>query len=523
MSSVTASAAPSTTDALTSRERWFAFFAIVLGTFVAVLNNSLINVAIPQLTTDLGSTTTIIQWVITGYTLASGIIVPITGFMEQRIGYKKFMLLALSVFTLGTLFCAFAWNDTSLIAARVIAGLGGGLIMPLSMTIVYKIMQREQIGLAIGIWGIAAMAAPAIGPTLSGYLIEWFNWRALFVACVPIAMFAILMVFLLIKEPAKNDPIKFDLTGFLLAATCAGTLLYALSNGSTSGWTSFKIVGLLFIAFWSLVFLIHVEKGKDNAVIDVSLFKNYKFTISVIASSFVMMGMMGGTFLAPLFLQNIQSYSAIDTGLILLPQAVAMALMMPIAGKLLDKVGIVPLGIFGMTLTSIMTYHLHTLTPQTSRLWFETVMVARGMGIGLCLMPLSTVGMNAIAEEVSPAKVSSASAASNLIRTLAGSMAIAIFTFLMQNRTSLHAQHIAESVTLEGGQTLQSVFGSSWLSSASGLISLEASARGIADTFLLSSVPLFCCIPLMLLFISRKKKSKPEVVVPDEVPSPART
>ncbi len=181
------------------RERWLAFIAIILGAFVAILNNSLINVAIPQLTTDLGSTTSRIQWVITGYTLASGIIVPITGFMEQRIGYKKFLIAALSVFTLGTAFCIFAWSDSSLIAARILAGLGGGVIMPLSMTIVYKIMPREQIGMALGIWGVAAMAAPAIGPTLSGYLIEWFNWRFLFIVCIPVALFAILMVIVLIK------------------------------------------------------------------------------------------------------------------------------------------------------------------------------------------------------------------------------------------------------------------------------------------------------------------------------------
>ncbi|WP_155985421.1 MFS transporter, partial [Paenibacillus maysiensis] len=139
-------AAPSTD---TSKERWLAFFAIVLGAFVAILNNSLINVAIPRLTTDLGSTTTRIQWVITGYTLASGVIVPITGYMEQRIGYKKFLILALSVFSLGTGICIFAWSDSSLIAARVLAGLGGGVIMPLSMTIIYKIMPREQIGMSL--------------------------------------------------------------------------------------------------------------------------------------------------------------------------------------------------------------------------------------------------------------------------------------------------------------------------------------------------------------------------------------
>ncbi|WP_338533634.1 DHA2 family efflux MFS transporter permease subunit [Paenibacillus peoriae] len=490
-----------------SKERWLAFFAIVLGAFVAVLNNSLINVAIPQLTTDLGSTTTRIQWVITGYTLAQGIIVPITGYMEQRVGYKKFLIGALSIFTIGTALCIFAWNDLSLIVARIVAGLGGGVIIPLSMTIVYKIIPREQVGMAIGIWGISSMAAPAIGPTLSGYLIEWFNWRFLFVACVPFALFAIFMIVLLIKEPPKSDPIKFDIPGFILAATCAGTLLYALSSGSSDGWGSFKIVSLFFIAFWSLVFLVVVERGKDNAVIDVSLFKNHKFTVSVITSSFVMMGMYGGTFLAPLFLQNIQSVSPIDTGIILLPQAVAMALMMPIAGKLLDKIGIIPIGLVGLTLTSFMTYHLHLLTPQTSRAWFEIVTVLRGVGIGLCMMPLSTIGMNAVENN----KVGNASAASNLIRTIAGSMAIAILTFLMQNRTALHTQHIAESITPEGAQALQSALGSSWTSTVSGLISLDAYSRGIADTFLLSSIPLFCSIPLILLFMIGRKALKDSV------------
>ncbi|MDN4617516.1 DHA2 family efflux MFS transporter permease subunit [Paenibacillus sp. PsM32] len=486
------------------RERWLAFIAIILGAFVAILNNSLINVAIPQLTTDLGSTTSRIQWVITGYTLASGIIVPITGFMEQRIGYKKFLIAALSVFTLGTAFCIFAWSDSSLIAARILAGLGGGVIMPLSMTIVYKIMPREQIGMALGIWGVAAMAAPAIGPTLSGYLIEWFNWRFLFIVCIPVALFAILMVIVLIKEPPKGAIVKFDLAGFLLAATCAGTLLYALSSGSSDGWSSFKIVGLFFVAFWSLVFLIFVESGKDNPVIDISLFKNYKFTISVITSSFVMMGLYGGTFLSPLFLQNIQSVSPVHTGIILLPQAIAMAVMMPIAGKLFDKIGIVPIALFGLTLTSIMTYHLHTLTPDTSHLWLQVVLMFRGMGIGICMMPLSTVGMNAVA----PEKVGKASTASNLVRTIAGSMAIAILTFLMQSRTALHSQQISESITLDGAQTLQATLGSSWASITSGLITLDAYSRGIADTFLVSSIPLFCSIPFIFLFISRRKGVK---------------
>ncbi|MEK3787636.1 DHA2 family efflux MFS transporter permease subunit [Paenibacillus sp. FSL K6-1230] len=484
------------------KESWLAFMAIVLGAFVAILNNSLINVAIPKLTTDLGSTTSRIQWVITGYTLASGVIVPITGYMEQKIGYKKFLILALSIFAIGTAICALAWSDSSLIAARVLAGLGGGVIMPLSMTIVYKIIPRHQIGMALGIWGIAAMAAPAVGPTLSGYLIEWVNWRFLFIVCLPVTVLAILLVVFLIKEPEKGTPRAFDLPGFVLAATCAGTLLYALSNGQSDGWTSFKIVGLLFIAVWSLIFLIYVESGKENAVIEISLFKNFKYSISVVASSLVMMGMYGGTFLTPLFLQNIQGVSPIETGIILIPQAVAMAVMMPIAGRLFDKYGIVPLGLVGLTLTSFMTYHLHLLTPDTSHAWLETVMALRGIGIGICMMPLSTVGMNA----VHPSKVANASTASNLVRTVSASMAIAVFTSIMQSRSAVHAQHVSESITADAAHTFQNMLGSGWTSTVSKLIQLDAASRGIADTFLISSVPLFCAIPLILLFIGQRKQ-----------------
>jgi EmrB/QacA subfamily drug resistance transporter len=500
----TASAAPPTES---SGQRWLALIAVIVGAFVAILNNSLINVALPKLTNVFGSTTDRIQWVLTGYMLASGVIIPISGYMGDRLGYKKFFIISLSVFTIGTLFCALAWSDTSLIFARIIAGLGGGVIMPISMAIIYKIMPREQIGTALGLWGISAMVAPAVGPTLSGYLIQYYSWRLLFVINIPIAILAILLVSILLKETEKVKGKSFDTLGFVLVATSAGTLLYALSNGQSKGWTSLEIVTLLFISFWSFVFLLWVEIGKENPIINLSLLKNFTYTLSVISASLVTIGLFGGIFLTPLFLQNIQGVSAMDTGEILIPQALAMAIMMPIAGRLFDKIGVIPLGLVGLTLTSVMTYQLHRLTVDTSFHWLETVLAVRGIGIGLCMMPLSTAGMNAVA----PQQVGNASSLSNLIRQVAASMGIAVLTAIMQHRSALHAQYISESVDSTGMQYFQNIFGSSAVSTVSGLIQREAAAWAIGDTFLISAIPLFITIPLVLLFKKRKKAPQAQV------------
>lgn len=484
---------------------WLPLIAIIIGAFVAILNNSLINVAIPKLMTVFGSTQDKIQWVLTGYMLASGVIIPITGYAGDRLGYKKFFLISLGVFTFGAFLCAISWSDTTLIIARVLQGLGGGVIMPISMAIIYKIVPRNQIGMALGLWGISAMVAPAVGPTLSGYLIEWFNWRFLFIINIPVALFALFMVSILLKETEIDRTKTFDFMGFFLVATSAATLLYALSNGNSVGWTSFEIVFLLYIAVATGILLIWVEKGKENPIIDLALFKNFTFTLSVIASSLVTVGLFGGIFLMPIFLQNIQQMSAVDTGLLLMPQAIAMAIMMPIAGKLFDKIGVIPLGLVGLSLLSVMSYELHALTIDTPHSWLIPVLVLRGIGMGLCMMPISTAGMNA----VEPRKVGNASSLSNLVRQVAGSMAIAILTMIMQKRASLHGSHIAENITLDNPAVFQ-LGDSSGLSFSTigSLIQLEATTRGIGDTFWVSSLPLFLCIPLVFLF--KKRKVKPQ-------------
>lgn len=500
-----------------SGKMWLSLIAIVMGTFVAVLNSSLMNVAMNKFVAVFGSDINTMQWVITGYTLASAMVIPMSGFLGAKFGNKNIFIYSVAGFTLFSVVCGLAWSSSTMILFRIIQGFAGGFIMPIGMSIIYTTFPREKTGTAIGLWGVAAMCAPALGPTFGGYLIQNYSWRLLFFINIPIGILAVILGKVLLKDSPRREGLKFDLTGAILSMLFFGSLLLALSKGQQQGWTSLFIISLLFIAFFSLLLLIWVELGVEQPVLDLKLFKNLKFAISVIAGSLVMMGMMGGTFLTPLYLQNIQGLSAMQTGLVMMPQSIAMALMMPISGKLADKFGIVPLCITGLTILGVTTLDLHHLTTDTPNHWLNTVLTIRGIGIGLCMMPLTTAGMRAVA----PQQVGNASPLSNVVRQVAGSLGIAIFTALMSNRQITHYQHISESVPVDSvaaNSTISMLSGSiySWsvdMTTASGtaatylagFMQKESLVRSIADTFYISAIPAFICIPFVLFFIQRKK------------------
>ncbi|MFY0542940.1 DHA2 family efflux MFS transporter permease subunit [Brevibacillus sp. H7] len=501
---------------------WITLIAIILGTFVAVLNNSLINIALPTLVNVFGSTTQTIQWVLTGFMLASAVVIPMSGALGDKFGYKKVYLTTLIAFTITSGLCGLAWSDSSLIAFRIVQGVSGGMIMPIGMAMIYMIIPREKIGVALGLYGIAAMVAPAVGPTLSGYLIEYFSWRMLFFMNVPVGIIAVFLCSILLKETPKKPDMTFDLLGAVLSVIAFGTLLLALSKGQAEGWTSLYIVSLFFIAFFSMALFIWVELGKEQPLLDLRLFKIPVFTLSVFTSSFVMIGMMGGVFLIPIFLQNIQGMTAVDTGLLLMPQSVAMALMMPVSGKLFDKYGVGPVGFIGLTIMGITTLALYRLTADTPHHWLDTVLTLRGLGIGLCMMPLSTVGMNAVPR----ASVGKASSLSNVIRQVMSSLGIAILTGIMTRQQNLHTAAISESVSimsdaandvlksLSGVLSLNGVDQAAAFGTASyllaGLIQREAAVRAIADTLMLSALPVVASIPLVYFLRKKNAGAKPE-------------
>ncbi|WP_157048906.1 DHA2 family efflux MFS transporter permease subunit [Syntrophomonas palmitatica] len=317
--------------------QWSVISVILIGTFMAVLNGSIVNVALPKIMAIFNATSDSIQWVLTCYLMTLGVVMPVTGFMADRFGYKRMYFIALALFTAGSAICGLAWSINSLIAARIIQAIGGGIMTPLGMAFVYRVVPRNKIGLVMGVWGIAAMAAPAIGPTLGGYLVEYVSWRLIFYVNVPIGIINLVLSSILLSETESIKGKHFDFTGLISSIIGLFCLLLALSQGSKHGWGSPYIVSLFAVAATALSIFVYNELTHPEPLLELRLFKDFQFTVSTLIGITLNIGMFGGMFLFPLLLQSVLGQSAMKTGLIVFPSAIATAVMMPISGRIFDR------------------------------------------------------------------------------------------------------------------------------------------------------------------------------------------
>ena len=427
---------------LEERIEWSAILVVIAGTFMAGLNASIINVALPKMMSVFGVSVDAIQWVVTSYMLTTGIVMATAGYLGDVFGYKKVYMMALSLFVLGSLFCGISWNVGTLIGGRILQALGGGLMQPLAMALIYMTAPRSKIGLVLGVWGIAAMAAPTIGPTLGGYIIEATNWRMIFYANIPVALLAIGLATVLLKETPLKLVANFDKMGILLSAIGLVCLLYAMSEGNKLGWGSPEIVILLLVGISTMSILVWHELRHPSPVLDFRLFKNFSFALSTLVGSILFIGIFGATFFLPILLQNVLGQTAMQTGLILFPGALVMGLMMPISGRIFDKNGGRFLIIGGIALATWTTYMMHDINGLTPFWVISAWLAFRAVGMGLAMMPVTTTGMNA----VPAASIGLASSLGNVSRQVAISFGIAMFTAFMQNRQAFHYAIMAQSI-----------------------------------------------------------------------------
>ncbi|MBC2581962.1 DHA2 family efflux MFS transporter permease subunit [Clostridium sp. DJ247] len=424
---------------------WLALGVVIIGTFMSILDSSIVNIALPKMMAVFGVSLDDSKWILTSYTLALGAIIPLTGYLQEIFGPKRIYMFALAMFTLGSLLCGFAWSNTSMIGFRVIQAIGGGMIMPVGMSIIYQVFPREKIGVALGFWGIAAMAAPAIGPTLGGYIIEKMDWRLIFNVNVPIGIVGVILAAILLKGSEKKPFKSFDIIGFLSSTVGIVSILYVLGEGSNIDWTKIENPMLMTLGCLSLVLFIVNELTHPNPLLDLRIFKLFDFSISQIITSVLTLAMMGGVYVLPLFLQNVRGYTAMQAGLIMLPGAVVMGIMMPISGSLFDKVGAKAIVLPGLIILAVSSYELATVINMNSSK--ETIILInciRCMGIGLSMMPISTMGMNV----VPPNLVGKASALSNTIRQIAGSLSITIMSTIIQGKTNYNYLKLAEQINV---------------------------------------------------------------------------
>ncbi|MFZ7104100.1 MAG: DHA2 family efflux MFS transporter permease subunit [Peptococcaceae bacterium] len=507
---------------------WAAISVLILGTFMAMLDSNIVNVALPKMMAVFGASQDNVEWILTGYMLTLGVVMPLSGYLGDTIGYKKIFMASLTLFIVGSTLCGMAWNLNSMIFARIIQAIGGGLMLPLGNALLFMYSPREKMGMVMGIFGISIMFAPAIGPCLGGYIVDNISWRMIFYINVPVGIINFILASISLKETELTKGKNFDKLGLLFSSLGFFSLLLALSKAAGKGWDSPLVIGLFVVSVVSLSMFVIVELRHPEPILELRVFKNPVFTISILIMSIVSIGLFGAMFLIPLYIQNILGFSATTSGLIMFPAAVASGIMMPIAGRIYDKMGARWVVFAGLAILTYTTYMLHVLDLATPFALLIFWLALRGVGLGLCNMPVMTAGMNTVPQPL----IGKASAIFNVMRQVSASMGIAVFTTILQKRAVFHIARLSEAINLNSdtvlassknlsdlaisqgmaGQTMQTVF----LGVINGKIRLTSEAYGISDCFIISAV--VCLIALALsLFLKEKKKSAND----DHAKSPA--
>lgn len=407
---------------------------VVIGAFMSFLDSSIVNVALPNMMSVFGVSSGDIQWVLTAYMLTSGIVIPTSAFLCERFGHRRIYIISLIIFTVGSALCGISWSLNIIIASRIIQAIGGGLIIPVSMAMVYNLAPREKMGISMGLWGLAAILGPSVGPTLGGYLVDALSWEWIFFVNLPIGMVTLLLCPFYLKETTINKDIKFDMLGTIFIAVTCFSLLLALSKGTEWGWTSQSIISLLLIFLFTLVAFVVWEGSINNPLIDIRVFKNKVVISSLISMSLLTIGMLGVIFIIPIYAENLLGYSPLKTGIIMMPMALVSAFLMPISGKIYDKYGAFHVGIIGVLIAIITTLNLRVLSLDTSYSSLQIMLAVRSLGFGMALMPITNAAMGAVPECLAP----TASAVLNTVRQVAGSLGIAIMNYIIVEKQVYH-------------------------------------------------------------------------------------
>jgi len=419
---------------------------LVAGMFMSVLDISIVNVAIPTIQNDFGATTDDVQWVVTGYTLALGVVVPVTAWLGDRFGLSRVYNLALLAFAAGSALCGLAWDLNSLVIFRIIQAIPGGILPVITLSILYRIVPREKLGAAMGLYGLGIVFAPAVGPTLGGYLVEYVDWRLIFYINVPVGILGAVAAALVLPRFPTVAGRRFDALGFVTIASGLFAVLLALSEGESWGWTSYRVLMLITYSVLSLALFVVVELQVADPLLDIRIFRHRAFTYTLLLIAVLMVVMFGVLFYIPLFLQQAQGWGAFDAGLTLLPQALVMGFLMPIAGRIYDRIGPRWPAAIGLTIVAIGTYLLHTLTLDTPRADVMWLLVLQGAGLGMAMMPIFTGGIAVIPMN----QVNAASAFNNVVQRVSGAFGLAVLTAIL---TTQQAQQMAGRAALMPANT----------------------------------------------------------------------
>ena len=426
--------------------RWIVLGIIMTGTFMAILDTSIVNVVLPRMMSSFGVNRDKIEWVSTGYMLTSSVTMPLVAWLMGRLGSKVLYLGAMALFVIGSALCAFSWSYNTIIGARIIQAIGAGAMMPAGMTIVANLFERHERGKALGIWGTGIMVGPTIGPTLGGYLTDYFSWRTVFSVNLPFGVLALFagIVFMKNEKAGERMSRPFDPWGYLFLSMALISGLLALSEGQAEGWNSTYIQSCLALSIIGLTMFIAVESTVSHPLLDLTLFKFRNFTLCMILAIFRGVGLFGGIFLLPMFLMNLVGFTTIKAGLWMMPGGIVMGIMMPLSGFMADRFNPRWLVSVGTMITSFSLFMYGSLDPLHGATMIIGPQMIRSAGFAFMMAPLMTAAINA----VPTGKVAMASSFLNVVQQVSGSFGIALVNNHVTNAIREHSLHIGELIDM---------------------------------------------------------------------------
>lgn len=403
------------------------FIVLLSGAFITILNQTLLGTALPPIMKDLQVSESTVQWLQSIFMLVNGIMIPVTAFLIERFTSRQLFLTAMSIFAAGTLLCAVGIDFSMLLIGRVLQAAGAGIMMPLMQTILFLTFPKEKRGTAMGLFGLVIAFAPAIGPTLSGILVEHLTWRSVFYVVFPIAIIIIIASIFLLKNVTETTHPKLDIASVILSTLGFGGLLYSFSSVGEAGWTSVQFIAPLIVGIVSLVIFIRRQLHLKEPMLEFRVFNYGIYTLGTILSMFVFGVLIATNIILPLYMQNMLQYSALKSGLVLLPGAIIMGMMNPITGYLFDKFGGKWLARIGLFVLVVSTLPFTMLTEHTTFTYLATSNALRMVSIAMVMMPMTTLAINQLPNEL----IAHGTAMNNTFRQMAGAIGTAVFITLM--------------------------------------------------------------------------------------------
>jgi MFS transporter, DHA2 family, multidrug resistance protein len=502
---------------------WIIAITVTLATFMEVLDTSIANVALPHIAGSLSAGQDESTWVLTSYLVSNAIILPLSGWLSSIIGRKNFYMSCVALFTVSSFLCGLAPNLAILIICRVLQGIGGGGLQPSEQAILADTFPPAKRGMAFAVYGMAVVSAPAIGPTLGGWITDNFTWRWIFFINIPVGIISILLTSRLIQDPPyfkrrKLSETKIDYIGLGFVALGLGTLQVILDKGQREDWfESHFIVILSIICAVSLIFVIIWEWKHEDPIIDLHLFRDRTFGVSNLLMFMLGFALLGSTLLLPLFSQTLLGYTAEEAGLSLMPGGFTIILLLPLVGFLLSRYSPRWLLVFGLVVLSGSLFHMAGFDLDINFSTVATARVFQAAGMAFLFVPINTAAYAFLPRD----KNNAASGLMNLARNIGGSVGISLVTTMLDRRGQVHLNDLSKNLSaanpafrsmLQGATQAMRAHGSSAAYASqqayaliAGTVQRQASMLAYLDDFRLLGISILCMVPLVFLM----KKGRP--------------